>query len=395
MDNALNQPIQQNKRTVIVDVLRGWALLGVVLMNYLDFFTLDRDWKVFKPDTLTNVLFYIGDIFFSAKSWTLLSLLFGYGFAVLMNNVKEKGHNPYGFFAGRMLWLLVLALINSALFFGDILKDYAILGLFLLLFYRSCAKTAFIASLVLLLAIPAISAYVGTLANPSVNELSGLIPLFKSNHLGAALYANLRGTYVLEMINKPYLYTVHAVMFCCFLWGFSLYKINFFTNLENNKRYIKRTFWITLGTAIFLAVFFQLANKLEWTFLKYFKLRYWLVLSSMLFIGSAICWLYISGKLKNFFSNLAVVGKMTLTNYMTQNLISFFVFLGFGLGIWNTKPLWFYLLLALIIYVVQVYFSKWWLSKYNYGPIEWIWRQLSYRKRLPLKKLTSDSKNLN
>ena len=115
MDNALNQPIQTNQRTLIVDILRGWALFGVVLMNYFDFFTLGRNWETFKPDTLTNILMYSCSIIFAAKSWTLLSLLFGYGFAVLMNNVKEKGHNVYLFFTGRMFWLLVLAFIISSI----------------------------------------------------------------------------------------------------------------------------------------------------------------------------------------------------------------------------------------------------------------------------------------
>ena len=106
----------------------------------------------------------------------------------------------------------------------------------------------------------------------------------------------------------------------------------------------------------------------------------------MIFFASTICWLYAKGLFQRFFASLAVMGKMTLTNYMVQNLIGLLVFSGFGLGIWNTKPLWFYLLLGLVVYIVQVYFSKWWLSKYNYGLVEWVWRQLSYRKRLPLKK---------
>ena len=90
--------------------------------------------------------------------------------------------------------------------------------------------------------------------------------------------------------------------------------------------------------------------------------------------------------MKTFFNYLQVMGKMTLTNYMVQNLIGLLVFSGFGLGILSTKPLWYYISLALGVYILQIIFSKWWLSKYNYGPIEWIWRQLSYRKRLPLKK---------
>lgn len=386
MDNALNQPIQQNQRIVIVDILRGWALFGVVLMNYFDFFTLDRNWEVFKPSVLDNVLMTITSIFFSAKSWTLLSVLFGYGFAVLMNNIKEKGHNPYAFFTGRMFWLLVLAVINSAFFFGDILKDYAILGLVMLLFYKASAKTTFTVSIILLLAIPAINSYVNTLDSSGWADLSKLFHLYRSNNLLEVLWFGLKGTYIAEMISKPYLYTVHFVMFFCMLIGFTLYKINFFANLENKTKYIKRAFWISLAVVILLNIYSVLVNQFKLTYTKHYSLRYILVLSTMIFIGSAICWLYNAGKLKVFFGNLAFMGKMTLTNYMAQNLIGLFVFSGFGFGLFNTMPLWFYLLLAVFVYTIQIYFSKWWLAKYNYGPIEWIWRQLSYWKHLPLKK---------
>jgi uncharacterized protein len=387
MDPALNQPIQNSQRTLIVDILRGWALLGVVLMNYFDFFVLDRNWEAFKPGILDNILFTITDTFFSAKSWTMLSLLFGYGFAVLMHNVKAKGHHPYSFFAGRMFWLLVLAFVNSALFFGDILKDYALLGLLLLFFYRSSAKTTFTVSIVLLLAIPAVSSYISTLKDSGWAEMLKLLPLYQSTNLIDVFTFGLKGTYLAQMISKPYLYTVHVVMFCCFLWGFTLYKINFFNDLPSKKKYIKKAFWISLSVAIFLTIVFLVANKLNWTFLQYYRMRYFLVLSTMIFIGSTICWLYISEKLTSIFANLAVMGKMTLTNYMLQNLIGLLVFSGFGFGLFNTMPLWFYLLLALVVYTIQVYLSKWWLSKYNYGPVEWVWRQLSYRKRLPLKRI--------
>ncbi|MEJ5993589.1 DUF418 domain-containing protein [Pedobacter sp. Du54] len=386
MDNALNQPIQPNQRILIVDILRGWALFGVVLMNYFDFFTLGRNWETFKPDVLTNVLIFITSTFFAAKSWTMLSLLFGYGFAVLMNNVRERGHNPYGFFAGRMFWLLILAGVNSALFFGDILKDYAVLGFVMLIFYRSSAKTTFITSIVLLIATPAIVAYVNTLPDSGWATAAKLYPMYQSGNLLDVLIFGLKATFFAQMISKPYLISVHVVMMICFLWGFSLYKINFFSELSTKISYIKRTFWISLSIAIFLLVFFTIAGKLKWTFLEHYRLRYWLILSTMLWIVSSMCWLVVSGKLKLFFANLSIIGKMTLTNYMVQNLVGLLVFSGFGLGYWNTKPLWFYLLLAVVVYSAQVYFSKWWLSKYNYGPVEWIWRQLSYRKHLPLKK---------
>jgi uncharacterized protein len=102
-------PIQPIQRTPIVDILSGWALLGVVLMNYQDYYNLGIDLKSFKPDTLTGVLMVITNILFSSKSWTLLSFLFGYGFGALMQNATEKGINPTAFFTKRMFWLLILA----------------------------------------------------------------------------------------------------------------------------------------------------------------------------------------------------------------------------------------------------------------------------------------------
>ncbi len=387
MNDLSNQPIQLSQRTVIVDVLRGWALLGVVLMNYYDFFTLGRNWETFKPDQLTNIVMYTVGFVFAAKSWTMLSMLFGYGFAVLMNNVSNKGHNPYGFFAGRMFWLLVLAMINSAIFFGDILKDYALLGLLLLLFYRSSAKTSFMVSMALLLAIPALNSFIHSLGDSGWKHMTAILPLYQSHNLFDVLYFGLKGTYLAQMISKPYLYTVHVVMFCCFLWGFSLYRINFFDQLATKVRYIKRTFWISLGAALLCMGILIVDQHFKWNFLNsHYNLTYWVVLSTMLFISSAICWLYVAGRCKRFFASLAIMGKMTLTNYMVQNLIGMLVFSGFGLGIFNSKPIWFYLLLAVVVYTLQVYLSHWWLSRYNYGPIEWVWRQLSYRKRLPLRK---------
>ena len=85
---------------------------------------------------------------------------------------------------------------------------------------------------------------------------------------------------------------------------------------------------------------------------------------------------------------MQVIGKMTLTNYITQNLIGIFLFSGFGLGYGLSHKLYlgYYYFFALVIYILQIYFSKWWLARYYYGPIEWLWRQLSYGKRLPIKR---------
>ncbi len=374
MQSNVLQPIQQKQRIVIIDILRGWALLGVALMNYVDYYYMGMDWSKFKPDVFTNILMMVGNIFFAAKSWTLLSFLFGYGFSVLMQNVEAKGINPTAFFSRRMFWLFVLAIINSAFFWGDILKDYAVMGMVILMFHRCKARTAFIISLALFLLTPAVAAYVSSLGKPGGMDL--------------VLWFGLLGTYLYEILSPNYLITVHVIMLSLFFFGMAAQKSGFLAHIHENRKFVRRIFWISLGSVLLMIALFMTTQKLKWNWTNYYQPFYFVIVGSMLFIASSICWLFISGKLKAFFRSMQVIGKMTLTNYMTQNFLALLLFSGMGLSLSlsNRIHYGYYLLFALVIYIIQVFFSKWWLKRYQFGPIEWIWRQLSYAKRFPIRK---------
>lgn len=187
------------------------------------------------------------------------------------------------------------------------------------------------------------------------------------------------------MINLPYAITVHVVMFALMLLGFYAQKINFFNRLPELKKSLKRTLIITFFLAIASGILFQIFLKQTVVF-TYFNPVFWTIISTMLFIASGICLLYTNGKLKTVFNYFRVSGKMTLTNYLMQNIIAFFLFSGAGFKIYNTLPYWFYFFLAIFVFTIQLFISKWWLDRYNYGPVEWLWRVLSYRKMFPLKK---------
>jgi len=384
---ATYTPVATDKRIAIVDILRGWALLGVVLMNYSDvFFYLGAPPKI---GPVSNALILAGNIIFSAKSWTLLSVLFGYGFAILIDNVASKGINPTAFFIRRMFWLLVIAFVNSAFFFGDILKDYAVLGIVLLLFRNCSAKTAFYISLALIIANPVLTAFIFTLRINGMALAAPYFPLYQSHNLLDIFKSGLMGTYKFELLNPFYSVVCHEVILLCFLLGLAAQKINFFGRLNENRKYIKRIFWISLGFTLLMQASWPVmkALGLQQAF-KYYQPMFWGVLSTMLFTTSAICRLYISGKLRRFFSGLQVYGKMTLTNYVTQNILAVVLFsgVGFRLGMQGLSY-GVYMLIALAIYIAQIYFSRWWLAKYHFGPLEWVWRQLSYGKRLPIKRI--------
>jgi uncharacterized protein len=387
--NNTYQPIEDQKRTAIVDILRGWALLGVVICNYTDYIHIGLPTSAIASDSLSNVLGVINHIFFSAKSWTLLTLLFGYGFAILINNVASKGKNPVYFFCWRMILLFMFAFIDSAFWLGDILKDYAFLGLILLLFYKSSARTILITCLLLFLMVPFIAAYINTInmVYPEISTSPEFLKLYHSGNWLDFFKFNLLASYYEQIIVLGYAVTAHIVMFACMLLGFYAQKINFFNRLPELKKQLKNMLFISLFTALSLGVFFVIATANKVTSFTYFNPYYWSIISTMLFIASGLCLLYTNNKLKTIFNYFKFSGKMTLTNYMVQNILAAFIFSGIGLNLSNSMPYWFYFVLAISVFIIQLFVSKWWLSKFNYGPVEWLWRVLSYGEVFPFKKV--------
>jgi uncharacterized protein len=381
-------PVEQSKRTAIVDILRGWAILGVAIGNYSDFLFIGMPHKI-NHSILSEILMTFNRYFFAAKSWTLLTLLFGYGFAILINNVAAKGKNPVTFFAWRMILLFVLAFINSSFWLGDILKDYAFLGLVMLLFYKCAPKTLALISAILVFTIPFVMAYVKgfEVEHPEITTNPEYLKLYHSGNWIDFFKFNLLASFYEQIIIPGYAITAHIVMFASMLFGFLLQKLDFFNRLNELKKLLKRTLWISLATAITIGTGFNLIIFYnEVAIFKIFHPLYWLVLSTMIFIATGILLLYTNGKLKTIFSYFSAGGKMTLTNYITQNILAAFIFSGVGLGIGDSMPYWFYFSLAAFVFILQLFISKWWLSKYNYGPIEWLWRSASYRKLFPFKK---------
>ncbi len=397
MHKTTAQPLQPDQRTAIVDVLRGWALLGVVLMNYADYCYMGLDFRTTEPGLLEDVLQTIANVLFAAKSWTMLSFLFGYGFGVLMANVAGKGLNPVKFFGRRMFWLFVLAIINSAFFWGDILKDYAVMGMVLLAFHRCSAKTAFVISMFLFLLTPAAAAYVfASGVRGGMGLMEPYFPLYKSSDIFSVLWFGLVGTYLFEIRSPNYLITVHVVMLGCFFLGLGTHKVDFFNRLPKNRKYLKRIFWASLAFIGLMIGLFVLTSQMKWGWMKYYQPFYLVILSSMIFFVATLSWLFVSGKLKSFFHAMQTIGKMTLTNYMVQNVFGLFLFsgVGFNFSLVNKVHFGYYLLFASVIYLGQITFSKWWLARCYYGPVEWVWRQLSYAKRLPLKRQAVAYKNV-
>ena len=375
-------PVKQSQRIAIVDILRAYALLGVVIINYTGF----QGWDSSHGNSIDTVLGFISTYVFFRKSALLLSVLFGYGFSVLINNLQKKNYNVPPFFIKRMFWLFVIAFVNSCFFGGDILKSYAVLGVILLLFYRSSTKTILASAIILLIFIPFSSGYtLFALSNKVVENSDNQYLLFLSHHFFDVINYDLNESYVVQSTWLFYAISVQHFMLCCFLWGMYIQRIHFFENLADNKKYIKRIFWFSIPAFALSTVITMAAQKNSFL-LKYCNFFIISFLCGMLFFTAAIMWLYVSGKLKGIFNAMQYYGKMTLTNYIMQDFIAFFLFSGVGLSIGKSYPYWLYFTVSIVVFIAQIFISKYWLKRFNYGPLEWLWRELSYGRRLFMKK---------
>jgi uncharacterized protein len=384
-ENNSLEPVHASSRVAIIDILRGWALLGVVIINYTVFLGLSKNPGAYHNDVTAKAVHAFLNLVFVSKSWTLLSFLFGYGFAVLIRNLQNKALNPVPFFLRRMWWLFVLALINSALFFGDILKDYALMGIILLFFNKLSGKATLVIAVLLLAIVPVANAVVSRIF-PASDHMASLLPMLRSSNIIDVVTFHLKATYYQEVIQPNYAITIHLMMFACGLFGFSAFKFDLFSRIQKKPGLLKSIFWYSLAAKVALTIAVYLLNKIKLDVIHYYNPQYLGVAATVICIVSGIYWLFLWGKADRIMKYLEAIGRMTLTNYIVQNIVSLLIFSGAGFAVLNAHHPAFYVGIALLVYVVQALFSRWWLSRYQFGPIEWIWRQLCYQKHLPLRK---------
>jgi uncharacterized protein len=375
----MSSPVRQDERQGVLDMLRGWALLGVVIVNYTAFVgSAKGSFMVLDiiSDTIKTVLFL-------TKSWMLLSFLFGYGFGFLMG---KFGVGPGGdrFFLRRMFLLLLLSFLNILIFPGDILHDYALIGILLLPLNRLGARPLFVLGILFLSALIGLTVWLD-LAHRSIGVIAhdGYWKEYLSRDLGRFFRGNLEFFHTMNL-SFHYGVVTHLVMLAMMTFGLSAMKSGFLPRLLAEKKLRKRCFWISvllvvlvIGLMAFGAMNFPKSN--------------FGVTSNYFFSGAVgsvffMVWImvYANRKMSGFFGALETVGRMTLTNYLVQNLLSVVFFSGMGFG-WAQRPDdWAYLALALSVFMAQVMFSRWWLTRYEYGPVEWLWRCLSYGKWFPL-----------
>ena len=412
------RPIDATDRIVLLDVLRGFALAGVFVSNAFVWFA----GRVFVPREQALAALKVAPwwdavaihgfgALVSGRFISLFSFLFGLGFSVQFLRAEARGVSVVPLYVRRLCVMLLIGGVHiAALWYGDILTTYATVGLLLLLFRDRSDKTLFIWSLVLIFVIPPLVA----------SAMRWLPPLLAGNPGGADEAARelmarneaarvergrifMSGTYV-EVVrtNVTYFFgdfirgmpPLLSALVGRFLLGFLAGRRRLFHDAPQHLPFFRKLLrWSLLvgGVASIIGLVTQhlvrqkVLSPQGPSQLLLMPVRQLGELGFAAFYASGLVLLFQREAWTRRLRVLAPVGRMALTNYLGQSVLGLFVYYGIGLGLMGKVGPAASIALTLALFSLQVVFSHLWLARFRFGPVEWVWRSLTYGKAQPMR----------
>ncbi len=392
-------PIQPAQRINEIDIIRGFALFGILMVN-MSFFKypvfFERFPSLAEPG-LQQAAAWLIQLLFTGKFYAIFSFLFGLGFYIFMERTEAKGLQVVPLYRRRLLVLLAIGFVH--LFFvwsGDILFTYAIAGFILMKFrnkpivsIRKWIAGFFIASLLLHFTF----GLVNGLGELFMAEKYALI-IGELSQTAFILYS--KGSFsqllLFRLVNEipsifvSFIVTIPAVI-TFFLCGLYAGRIGVFKNIEKNLPFIKKVRNVGFPVGIILLIVYFLIDKEILALGILFKsaflssLNYAASMFIFTFYVSSIILLLRRDACKKVLNPLAATGRMALTNYIGQSVICTLLFYGFGLGLYGKVSITEGISITVAIYLFQVIISNLWFTKFRYGPLEWFWRMLTYKRK--------------
>ncbi|MEA5260019.1 DUF418 domain-containing protein [Arcicella aquatica] len=391
------------KRILLVDALRGFALLGIILAHIGGWFIAgsmpSEVWQKYQTDTASTIVNYIDAIFISGKFYTFFSFFFGVSFALQLLQRKEDDQRFLPRFMWRLIILFIIGFIHHIHWRGDILGIYAFLGFFMILFRNASEKVLLVAILFFTLNVPSfvreVIAYNQPPEKPKSEKEQKAEQTKSEKETAQSYYTLKKGTYAEVIVQnfKDFAFKARFqwesgrifVTFGFFLLGLWVGKRKIFEHLSDRQRLIKKIMWWSIGVNVFIIAFFltidiaQLWDKMPKWFgmIGNFLFSLHSLLMTIFYIAGLSLW-FSKNYMEKVMLNFAAIGKMALTNYLLQSAIGILLFYGIGFGLaGEISPAWCYVI-GIVIFSLQIVFSKWWLSKFKYGPMEWLWRSATY-----------------
>lgn len=386
----MNEQIS-SKRIFVVDALRGFAIVSILLLHNLehfDYYYLPEnlpDWMKVFDKHIWDTLFFL----FSGKSYAIFALLFGLTFYIQNHNQEKTGKDFRARFALRLIWLFLFGLINSAFYEGDILTIYAILGFVLIPVARLSDKTVLLIAVFLMMQPVEWCNAIWGMFHPDV-KLSD--PLSWKYFGQQNLYIegkSLIDTIVGNLTNGKkavYLWTWEVGRVCqtcsLFMLGMLAGRKILFKSSESNHLFWTKTFIASIVCAI--PLWFVKEDISAWIpSVSIHKplgtiFTTWYNVAFMALLVSGFVLLYnmkIGQKMLNIFTPF---GKMSMTNYIMQSILGSIIYFGFGFGFYKYTGATYSLLIGISLMIAQWIFCHWWLKNHQRGPLECIWHKLTW-----------------
>jgi uncharacterized protein len=414
------RPVDASERVVLLDVLRGFALGGVFVSNAYMHLSgrglLPRaSARALEDSRLDAVAAFLFQQLVAGKAMFLFSLLFGLGFSIQLIRAEERGRSIVPVYVRRLGVLLLIGLTHRfALWYGDILTTYALMGFVLLLMRALPGRRLLVWSLLLM--------FVAPIAVSAVVKLTPLLAsspevVAAANQENMARVAEIKRQTLAAFSSGSYLTTARAnigfllkvftrtttvawmlVVLGRFLLGLLAGRRRIFHDVEQHLPFFRKL----LGWGLAVSV---LGNGAELLFGHLVRTApagstgrlVWEIVQPGVdevgLIGTAACYaagfalLFQRPRWKRVLGVLAPAGQMALTNYLCQTLISQFVYYGYGFNLIGKQGPTECLLLMSSLFCVQVWLSHLWLARFRFGPAEWVWRCLTYGQRQPLRRV--------
>ena len=398
-------PIEPKQRIEILDILRGFALLGIIFnnMQYLSGYA-------FTPfDTLKQIInfqfnedvYHFLDIIITAKFYTLFSFLFATGFYIQLSKHTEDSTDFLKTYRRRLFILLVLGAVHSLIWFGDILFSYAIIGFILILFRNVKSKNLLRWSIFILL-LPflidlVLLPFFQTPATISFNTTTSMVHVNYPDMTPEAVintYQNgsVADIFLLNFHNLVWKYMgyfpsgQYFTLFGIFLLGYYLASIGFFT--EKSKPIVLLVISLIIGLLATFSARIIGGSLYRWPpTLANILFKFLLLIGQIFMCISYITCIYkiVQTSIgKRILKYLIPMGRMALSNYLFQTIIMIVIFFNFGFNLFGRIGLIQTMGIAILILAIQIIFSNIWLKHFRFGPFEWLWRSLTYKKRIKI-----------
>lgn len=380
-------------RIVAVDIVRGFALMALFLVHMMESYELY--WANPLPGPATTVF-----LLFMGKSFSLLALCFGFSFFILMDRAARRGSDFSLRFAWRLLILGAIGILHGFIYRGDIIQVLAVIGMLLLLFHRvrdnrilGLIAGFFLMAPSLWVQLIAASWGAGWANQPPQSAHDPAMATYVGGTFTETLHANLwqgqipKWWFMLE-------YGRIAQILGLFVLGMVLGRIGFFDRLGVFAR--QRRAALACSAAAAVALHFGRSTIFYW----FAAMGHgdganrmfdaitgsWLELAGTFAWGLLLlelCQTWAAGPL----FLLAPVGRATLTLYILQSLIFVPIFYNYGLGLWDDWSQETRLFVALGAIALQIWGAQQWFARFHYGPIEWVWRALTFwRRDIPFRR---------